>query len=96
VSNTQAGKVLKAADKDILGTSFDMVCFGHVIFEMALGYELTMARPNVEQLVGKCEYALIEYVPCQTSIDVSSFNCITHIRNDRNYRQRHLGGWSTG
>ena len=47
-------------DKDVLGTSFDMVCFGHVIFEMALGYELTVARPNVEQLVGKCEYELIE------------------------------------
>lgn len=27
---------------------------------MALGYELTKTRPDVEQLVGKCAYELVE------------------------------------
>jgi PX domain-containing protein kinase-like protein len=56
----RAGKALGAKDKDPLGLSFDMICFGHVLFEMAMGYELLKTRPDVEQLVGKCCYELVE------------------------------------
>jgi len=56
----RAGKALGPKDKDPLGNSFDIVCFGHLLFEMALGYELTKTRPDVEQLVGKCAYELVE------------------------------------
>ena len=33
---------------------FDILCLGHIIFEMGLGYELASNRPDVEHLVGKC------------------------------------------
>lgn len=55
-----ARKFLKEDGTDPLDSSFDVLCFGHLIFEMALGYELKSLRPDVEQLVGKCEYDVIE------------------------------------
>ena len=57
---SRAGRIIQEKDKDALGSSFDVVSFGHLIFEIALGYELTAATPEVEQLVGRCEYGLIE------------------------------------
>ena len=39
---------------------YDVICFGRMLFEMALGYELRSSLPDVEQLVGKCEYQIIE------------------------------------
>ena len=47
-----ARKFLKEDGTDPLDSSFDVLCFGHLIFEMALGYELKSLRPDVEQLVG--------------------------------------------
>lgn len=35
---------------------YDIICFGRLLFEMALGYTLKGSLPDVEQLVGKCEY----------------------------------------
>ena len=55
--------VLKALEKtkgDALSWDYDVICFGRMLFEMALGYELRSSLPDVEQLVGKCEYQIIE------------------------------------
>jgi hypothetical protein len=56
--------VMKALDKcggDAASPwDYDVVCFGRMLFEMALGYELRSSVPDVEQLVGKCEYQVIE------------------------------------
>lgn len=55
--------VCKGTEKckgDPTGWDYDVVCFGRMLFEMALGYELRSSLPDVEQLVGKCEYQIIE------------------------------------
>eukprot|EP00036_Acanthoecidae_sp_10tr_P017172 CAMPEP_0206312538 /NCGR_PEP_ID=MMETSP0106_2-20121207/14043_1 /ASSEMBLY_ACC=CAM_ASM_000206 /TAXON_ID=81532 /ORGANISM="Acanthoeca-like sp., Strain 10tr" /LENGTH=508 /DNA_ID=CAMNT_0053743845 /DNA_START=112 /DNA_END=1634 /DNA_ORIENTATION=- len=39
---------------------YDVVCFGRMLFELACGYELRSSVPDVEQLVGKCEFQVIE------------------------------------
>ncbi len=38
----------------------DVLCFGHLIFEMAMGFELDVCRPDIDQLVGKCPVDVIE------------------------------------
>eukprot|EP00053_Salpingoeca_punica_P015712 m.145368 g.145368 ORF g.145368 m.145368 type:complete len:405 (+) comp16784_c0_seq9:254-1468(+) len=38
----------------------DSLCFGHLIYEMALGYELETAKPSLNQLLGQCPPELQE------------------------------------
>lgn len=60
----------------------DIVCFGkcccfirrnnidagHLLFEMAMGYELESSAPDLDELVGKCPFEVIEVwcgsLPC--------------------------------
>ena len=55
---------MKALDKcggdSTSSYDYDVVCFGRMLFEVACGYELRASVPDVEQLVGKCEYQIIE------------------------------------
>eukprot|EP00041_Stephanoeca_diplocostata_P009744 m.152010 g.152010 ORF g.152010 m.152010 type:complete len:503 (-) comp17879_c0_seq3:351-1859(-) len=53
-------KALEKIGGDPLSWDYDVICFGRLLFEMALGYTLKGSLPDVEQLVGKCEYQVIE------------------------------------
>jgi PX domain-containing protein kinase-like protein len=42
----------------------DVLCFGHLLFEVAMGFELDACRPDIDQLVGKCPVEIIEVSEC--------------------------------
>jgi len=53
-------KINGAQSSGELSWDYDVICFGRLLFEMALGHELRKSMPDPEQLTGKAEYMLIE------------------------------------
>lgn len=40
--------------------AMDSLCVGHMLYEMAMGYELEIAKPDIDHLFGKCPVEVIE------------------------------------
>lgn len=53
-------KINGSEDSRTTTWDYDVISFGHMLFELALGYELRKPLPDPEQLTGKCEYVIIE------------------------------------